>query len=320
MILAAGFGTRLLPLSNSRPKALFPLRGVTMLDFWIERLGRFGCDAAVLNAHHFKDRVCEEVSTRHWPIPVKVLKEPVLLGTGGGIRGAADFFQDDAVAVINVDIVTNADLSSLHEQHKLSGAEVSLLVHDWPEFNHVAVDEGGSILGFGREAGEIQKSRNGVRLLAFTGIHFINPSALVDSAPGVPGDILTVYRKLIARGAPPRAIFQEGLFWREMGSIESYRRLTMELVDLEPGSLSPLSTGQSISIDPEAIVQRGCCLKGSVVAGPGVRICEGVELEDVILWDNIQIKKGSRLRDCIVVDGMSISGRHTGKIFVPDPI
>jgi len=317
MILAAGLGTRLLPLTNSRPKALFPLRGVTMLDFWVERLNQFRFNAAFLNAYHLKDRVLEAVSARHWPIPVKVLKEPVLLGTGGGIRAAADYFEDDTVAVINVDIVSNVDLTSLYEQHKLSGAEVSLLLHDCPEFNNVAVDGGGYILGFGREAEAIQKSGNGVRLLAFTGVHFINPSALVDSVPGVPGDILTVYRKLIARGAPPRALFQEGLFWREMGSIESYRGLTMELARLNPGCLSPVPTGQDISIDPEAVVHPGCSLKGSVVAGPGVRISEGVGLEDVILWDNIHIERGSHLKDCIVADGMSISGRHTGKIFAP---
>lgn len=317
MILAAGLGTRLLPLTNSRPKALFSLRGVTMLDFWIERLNKFRFDAAILNAYHLKDRMCEAVSARDWAIPVKVLKEGVLLGTGGGIRAAADFFEGDTAAVINVDIVSDADLTSLYEQHKLHGAEVSLLLHDWPEFNNVAVDDGGYILGFGREAEAIQKSGNGVRLLAFTGVHFINPSALADCAPGVPGDILTVYRRLIARGDPPRALFQEGLFWREMGSIDSYRRLTRELARLDPGCLSPLPTGRNISIDPEAVVHPGCSLKGSVVAGPRVRISEGVGLEDVILWNDIDIEKGSYLKDCIVADGMSISGRHTGKIFAP---
>ncbi len=317
MILAAGLGTRLLPLTNSRPKALVSLRGVTMLKFWIERLNRCGCNAVLLNAYHLKELVDEAVSARVWPIPVKVLNEPVLLGTGGGIRAAVDYFEDNPVAVINVDIISNVDLASLYEQHKVSGAEVSLLLHDWPQFNNVAVDEDGSILGFGREAQAIQKRANGVRRLAFTGIHFINPSALHDCAPGVPGDILSIYRQLIARGNPPRALFQEGLFWREMGSIESYRRLTGELAGLEPDSLWPLPTGENISIDPQAFVHQGCILKGSVVAGHGVRVSEGVSLEDVILWDDVHIAKGSCLKDCIVADGMSISGCHTGKIFAP---
>jgi mannose-1-phosphate guanylyltransferase len=319
MILAAGLGTRLLPLTNSRPKALFSLRGVTMLEFWIERLNCCGFDSVVLNAYHLKQRICEAVSAGHWPLPVKVLQEPVLLGTGGGIRGAADYFDGEPAAVINVDIVSNADLASLYREHRRCGAEVSLLLHDWPEFNNVAVTEEGAVLGFGREADSIQKSKKGVRLLAFTGIHFISPSALAGCSPGVPGDILDIYRKLIARGSPPRALFQKGLFWSEMGSIDSYRGLTRVLADLEPGCLSPLQTGLDISIGPETVVHPGCTLKGSVVAGRGVRISEGAGLEDVILWDNVRIEKDSSLKNCIVADGMSISGSHTGRIFAPGP-
>ena len=271
----------------------------------------------ILNAYHLKDRIAAAVSAKQWPIPVKVLNEPVLLGTGGGIRAAAELFGDEPFAVINVDIVSNVDLISLYERHKLSGAEVSLLLHDWPEFNNVAVNEEGSVLGFGREAEEIQKRGHGVRLLAFTGIHFINPSALAGIAAGVPDDILNIYRRLIAKGAPPRAISQQDLFWREVGSVESYGKVTKELTRLEPGFLLPVRTGENISIDPEAVMHPDCSLKGSVVAGRGVRICEGVRLENVILWNDIRIEKGSSLKDCIVADGMTISGSHTGKIFAP---
>jgi mannose-1-phosphate guanylyltransferase len=319
MILAAGLGTRLLPLTNSRPKALISLRGVTLLEFWIDWLSRGGCNAVFLNAFHFKDRVAEAVSARQWPIPVKVLNEPVLLGTGGGISAAVEHFGDEPFAVVNADIISNIDLTSLYERHKLSGAEVSLLLHDWPEFNNVAVSEDGWVLGFGPEAKEIRKRGNGVRLLAFTGVHFINPSALAGTAPGVTGDILNIYRKLIARGAPPGALFQHGLFWREVGSIESYRKVTSELALLKPDCLRPVPTGQNISIHPEAFVHPDCNLQGSVVAGNGVLISEGVRLENVILWNDIRIEKGSSLKDCIVADGMTISGSHAGKIFAPGP-
>ena len=159
MILAAGLGTRLLPLTNSRPKALVSLRGVTLLEFWIDRLSRGGCDEVFLNAFHFKDRIAGAVSARQWPIPVRVLNEPVLLGTGGGIRAAVEHFGDEPVAVINVDIVGNVDLTSLYERHRLSGAEVSLLLHDWPEFNNVAVNGDGRVLGFGRDAKAAQMKR-----------------------------------------------------------------------------------------------------------------------------------------------------------------
>jgi len=319
MILAAGLGTRLLPLTNSRPKALVCLRGVTLLEFWIDRLKDCGCEEVILNAYHQKDRIAGAVSARQWPIPVRVLNEPVLLGTGGGIRAAVEYCGEEPVAVINVDIISNVDLTALYERHRLSGAEVSLLLHDWPEFNNVAVNEEGSVLGFGPAAEAIQRGGNGVRLLAFTGIHFINPSALAGTACGVPVDIRDTYRELIARGAPPRALFQEDLFWREVGSIESYMKVTNELTRLKPDYLRPVPTGENISVHPEAVIHPDCSLKGSVVAGSGVRISEGVHLENVILWNDIRIEKGSCLKDCIVADGMTISGSHKGKIFAPGP-
>ncbi len=290
-----------------------------MLEFWVERLYRCGFDAALLNAYHLKDHLTTAVSKRQWPIPVSVLPEPVLLGTGGGIKSAAERCGKDPFAAINVDIISDADLSSLLERHKLSGAEISLLLHDWPEFNHVAVSEQGLVLGFGRETEEIRKKVQGVRMMAFTGIHFINPSALADVVAGVPNDIIDIYRKLISQGVFPRAITQEGLFWREMGSVQSYVKVTRELARIEPGRLLPFKTGENISAGPQSVIHPDCSLKGSVVAGRGAWICEGVSLEDVILWDNVRIEKGSSLKDCVVADGLNISGRHFGKIFAPEP-
>lgn len=317
MILAAGFGTRLLPLTNCRPKALTPLRGVTMLEFWIERLFRCGFDEVFLNAFHFKERIGAAVCGKQWPGPVRVLNEPVLLGTGGGIRSAAQHAEGEPFAVVNVDVLSNADLGALYERHKLSGAGVSLLLHDWPEFNHVAVSKDGFILGFGREAQEIRRKDKSTRLLAFTGIHFIDPSAVADVACGAPCNIIEVYRRLIAKNDPPAALFQQDLFWREMGTVESYAKLTRELAGLGPGLFHPIKTGQAVTIHSEARINPDCRLAGSVAIGRGAVVCEGVSLENVILWDDVRVEKGSCLKDCIVADGMNICGSHTGKIFAP---
>jgi mannose-1-phosphate guanylyltransferase len=317
MILAAGLGTRLQPLTLVRPKVLIPVRGVPVLDFWIERLHFCGFEDAILNAFHLKASVADAVSRKNWPVRIEVLHEPELLGTGGGIRTALGMLRDEPLAVINGDIICNAPLDVLYEQHVRSGAEVSMLLHDWPEFNNVAVGEDSEILGFGSEAEEMRLNGNGVRKLAFTGIHFINPSALEGCRPGVPGDILDMYRKLIARGSGPKALFSPGLFWREMGSVESYKKLTGELALFGAGYLPPLCTGQQIEIHPESVVAPDVELKGSVVAGRGVRIGEGVRLENVIIWDDVQIGAGSCLKECIVADGMKVTGNHSDEILVP---
>ncbi|MEN6441869.1 MAG: NDP-sugar synthase [Syntrophobacter sp.] len=314
MILAAGLGTRLLPLTRVCPKVLVPVRGIPVLDFWIQRLHRCGFDDAVLNAYHLKDKVVDAVSRKEWPINVEVHLEPVLLGTGGGIRTAMESFEDEPFAVINGDIICDAPLDALYREHLRSGAEVSLLLHDWPAFNNVAVTREGFVAGFGKEAEKIQSHRDGVRMLAFTGIHFVSPSAIQEYPSGIPGDIVSIYRNLIARGTPPKALFSSGLFWREMGSMESYMRLSAELGTLHPGFLPPFRTGHPIYIHPEAVVSPGVQMRGSVVVGRGARVHEKVYLENVILWENVRVKAGSVLKDCIVADGLGADLNANGTL------
>ena len=317
MILAAGLGTRLLPLTNSRPKALTPLRNVTMLEFWVENLSRRGFDALFLNAFHLGKHLAAAVSGKKWPVAVEVLHERVLLGTGGALRCAAERTEGAPFAVVNADVLCDADLGALYERHNRSGARVSLLLHDCPEFNNVAVSKDGFVSGFGKEAREILEKDKTTRAMAFTGIHFIDPSALSGVPFGSPADIIAIYRDLIAKGDPPAALLPQDFFWREMGSIESYAKLTRELAGLEPARLCPIETGNTVTIHPEASVDPGCRLEGSVVVGRGTRVCEGVSLENVILWDGVRVEKSSRLKDCIVADGMIVSGSHEGKVFAP---
>jgi mannose-1-phosphate guanylyltransferase len=291
-----------------------------MLYFWIERLAQCGFESVCLNAFHMKDRIGAAVGLGKWPLPVKVLCEPSLLGTGGGIRLGVQHCGDSPLAVVNADVLSNADLGLLYERHNLSGAGVSMLLHDCPQFNNVAVSTEGFVLGFGNEAKQLCKKDPNIRLMAFTGIHFLNACILADIASGGACDIIEVYRQLIAKNDPPAALFQKDLFWREMGSIESYQKLTRELAGLPPFFLDPIKTGQAVTIDPQARIDPGCRLKGSVVIGRGVVAGEGVSLENVIIWDNVRIEKGSCLKNCIVTDAMTISGKHTGKIFTPEPL
>ena len=288
-----------------------------MLEFWVERLFRCGFDGVFLNAFHLKELIGAAVSGKQWPVPVKVLYEPVLFGTGGGIRTAAEHADGEPFAVVNVDILSNADLGALYESHRLSGARAGLLLHDCPEFNNVAVSKDGFVLGFGGEAREILSKDISTRLMAFTGIHFVDPSALSGVACGAPCDIIEVYRSLIAKNDPPAALFQQDLFWREMGSVESYAKLSRELAGLGPGLFPPIKTGEAVTIHPEARLDPGCRLEGSVEIGRGAVVCEGVSLKNVILWNDVRVEKGSCLEECIVADGMNISGSHTGKIFAP---
>jgi mannose-1-phosphate guanylyltransferase len=316
MILAAGQGTRLRPLTLVRPKILAPINGSSVLDFWIRRLYRAGFEAVVINAYHLHERLVAEVRSTPWPIPVQVRVEPVLLGTGGGIRHVLDFFEGQPFLVVNGDIICDVSLEDLQHRYLESGSPVGLLMHDWAEFNNVAVNSRGSILGFGHDAAKLVAERPDLRSLAFTGIHFMHPEVLGIFSAGRPGDILTAYRALIDGGRAPLALRTSKLFWREMGSIASYQSLHDELGSLEDNFLPPLPTGKAVWIDPVAEVSPDVRLKGYVSIGRGTRVADGVELEDSLVWDNVEVRPGSRLRKCVVADGVKVVGIHENEIII----
>jgi len=316
MILAAGLGTRLRPLTLVRPKVLVPLRGVTVLDFWLWQLHHAGFEAVVANACHLHEALLAFAGKKTIPLPVEVRVERGLLGTAEGIRNVLDFFDDEPFAVVNGDIICDAPMQELYRAHLSSGSLVSLLLHDCPEFNNVAVSREGLVVGFGREALHAAEKSPDVRLLAFTGIHFIHPSILRGLPPGQFEEIVPLYRDLIRKGRPPRAILQPGLYWREMGSLESYRRLHEELSRLDENSLPPLPTGQAVWVHSGARVAPGARMQGYTIVGEGCRLMEGVSIENTVLWDHVCVKEGASLRGCIVTDGAVVEGEHTDEILI----
>jgi mannose-1-phosphate guanylyltransferase len=320
MILAAGMGTRLRPLTGFRPKVLIPVMGMTILEFWVHQLHEAGFEAVVVNAHNLHERLVAEIRNRAWPLPVEVRVEPVLLGTGGGIRNVLEFFGKEPFAVVNGDIVSKVPFRALLDEHRSSGSLVSLLMHDRPDFNNVAVNGSGSVLGFGRQAGEIARQGKDVEQLAFTGIHIINPGILSHYPPGEPWEILVAYADLIRRGLEVKALFAPNLFWEEMGSVASYRALSRSLSTLPDGALSPMATGRALVVDPTAEVPPGAVARGFNVIGRGTRVMDEVLLQDCILWDGILVEPGSRLRNCIVADGVVVRGEHEDEIITRDGV
>jgi mannose-1-phosphate guanylyltransferase len=314
MILAAGLGTRLRPLTLVRPKVLVPVVGTPVLEFWLWHLRKAGARAAVVNVFHLSEKLACAVAGDSWPLPVESRVEQVLLGTGGGLRNVLDFLGAEPAIVINGDIICDAPLDELLGKHAELGAAASLLLHDCPRFNNVAVDENDLVLGFGPEALELKQNRPNLKLLAFTGIHCIDPAILSALPRDRFSDILTLYREMIRAGRPPRAIYRPGLFWREMGSIEAYWELTRELVAMREDFLPPLHCGGGGWIHPGASIDPGVELRGVVVAGDGCRVMKGALLEDVILRDRVRVAPGSRLRRCIATDGSAVQGAHDGEI------
>lgn len=314
MILAAGLGTRLRPLTLVRPKALIPVRGLSVLEFWIRRLHQSGFEAVVVNAFHLHEALVEWVARRDWPLPVRVLVESELLGTGGGIRNALDFFNDSPFLVVNGDIICDAPLDALQRQYEASGAKIALLLHDCEEFNVVAVDPHGAVQGFGRGKGSLDRTPDRLAYLAFTGIYFLRPETLWSVPRGEFYDVLDVFRQAIGEGDPPQALRWAPFFWREMGTIPGYLRLHEDLANLEADSIPFLNTGSLVWADSGATVSAKAAVKGWGAIGRRSRLLPGAQLERSVLWENVELRPGSHVIDCVVTDGVVVEGFHEGEV------
>src|SRR5258708_5974733 len=142
MILAAGLGTRLRPLTNDRPKALVELAGRTLLEITLTRLRSSGVTEVVVNTHHFADLVQDFLRTRDFGMRIEISPEPMLLDTGGGLKNTAWFFDDAQPFILhNFDILTNIDLAAMLRFHREENALAVLATQDRPTSRPLLFDE-----------------------------------------------------------------------------------------------------------------------------------------------------------------------------------
>jgi mannose-1-phosphate guanylyltransferase len=290
MILAAGFGTRLLPFTNFKPKPLFPILNRPLLLLTIERLQRAGCDHIVINCHHLRRQIVDILENL---TGVVVQREERILGTGGGLRLALQSFRDEPVLVTNGDIYHTVDFHSLYEAHINSTDPVTMAMHDFPRFNNVSVQDG--------QVRSFDHVEN-YRLLAFTGLHVVNPEIL-DAIPlAQPSSIIDHYRLLLEEKKNIAAFRVDGSFWTDMGTVEDYLALHGGLLtgtipwwqELGEGPESPFF------LTDRPADNNSLMMKDWVCAG-NVKIGKNVHLERVVLWEGATVPDGSRLKDTLVI-------------------
>lgn len=223
MVLAAGLGTRLAPLTRETPKALIPVGGASMLEVVIGRLVRAGVEAVAVNTFHLAEKVEAFLARRDFGVPVRISRESVLLDTGGGLKNAAWFFDDGRPFFLhNVDVFSAIDLAGLYRAHLGGGALATLAVSDRPSSRRLLFDESGRLCG--RQSGRDQPSWTRApvpqaRSLAFNGVHVISPDIFPRLSETGAFSISRAYLRLAAEGAAIRAFRTDGAFYRDMGSL-----------------------------------------------------------------------------------------------------
>ncbi len=229
MILAAGLGTRLRPLTDNRPKALVEVAGRTLLEITLSRLRMFGIEEVIINVHHFADMIIEYLkANNNFGMRIEVSREDILLDTGGGLRKAAYFFapfQPDAPFILhNVDVISTIDLNRIVQFHNEHQALATLAVQDRETSRYLLFDDQAKLCG--RRAGndgegKLARPSPGAQALAFTGIHVISPHLLELMTEEGAFSIITTYLRLAAQGEKLLAFRATEFYWRDLGSPEN---------------------------------------------------------------------------------------------------
>jgi NDP-sugar pyrophosphorylase family protein len=224
MILAAGLGTRLRPLTDDRPKALVKVGGRTMLEITLSRLRGFGIHDVIINVHYLADMILEYLQENgNFGMHIEISREDVLLDTGGGLKKAAAFFLEDhrtPFILHNVDVISNIDIRRMMQFHTESRAIATLAAQDRETSRYLLFDERNQLCG--RRAGRDQKDElvgpwKPSQPLGFSGIHVICPRFFELLQEDGAFSIIDAYLRLAAQGQKIIAFRADESYWRDMG-------------------------------------------------------------------------------------------------------
>ncbi|MCL5966686.1 MAG: NDP-sugar synthase [Deltaproteobacteria bacterium] len=307
MILAAGLGTRLRPLTYELPKPVIPVLGRPLCSYTMEFLFRAGVTRFVFNLHHHPKIVKQQVAA--WAgrkIPVDYTVEPVILGTGGGIRNASEFLRDGTFVAANGDTIVRFPFARALAFHKERKALATLVLFPDPRrrYTPVRIDGEGRITGFGGEP------PGGGRAGFYTGVQIVEPAVIEKIPGGGPSCIIReTYTPLVAEGAPVYGFLTTGLF-REFGTPADYLDGTLAILAerLVAGTLPrPAAPGATfrhpVYIAPGARVAPGAAVGPDAVVEKGATIGEGAAVSRALVWPGASVSPGATVANAVVTRG-----------------
>jgi NDP-sugar pyrophosphorylase family protein len=299
MILAAGYGTRLWPLSIDRAKPALPFMGRPLVGYVAEYLARYGCREIAVNLHHQSESVRAALGDgSRFGVELTYVEEPTILGTSGALDNAREFFARDTFVVINGKIATDIDLSAAVETHRERRAIATLVLREnaaRERYSVVNVGDG-RVLGFGGhppqasdnagDANSVSQTaeQNGLSTTAgqaksahvplmFTGIQILEPRIFEYVPRGVfSHSTVDVYPRAIERGETVAAHVGAG-YWYELSTIQRYLDTSIALMHRE---------GRTVE------------------SGAGSRVEPGADVSDALLWENVFVESGAHVRRAVI--------------------
>ncbi|MDQ7822837.1 MAG: NDP-sugar synthase [Candidatus Eremiobacteraeota bacterium] len=300
LILSAGLGTRLRPLTAILPKPLMPVANVPLIDIIVERLAGCGFTALGVNLHHMAEEIRRHLESRKGALSFWFSHEEVILGTGGGIAGFAPFLEgEEWFLVHNGDVMGDADIQGLVAFHRERRALATLLLVENEATNVVRVVPSGDIIDI---RGCLRPHDHAGRLLTFSGIAVYSGSILKALPRGAFYSIIDfLLEKMQSEGARVAGYAPAApCYWRDIGSIPSYLALHRDI--LSRGIFNPPSMGEphkGMLVGKGAHVAPGARIEGFLSLGEGASIGSGALLRDVVVFPGTAVPEGTEAHDAV---------------------
>lgn len=303
MILCAGLGTRLLPITNKLPKPLVPVLNIPNILHIVKVMQKAGINEIIVNTHHLANEV-ENFFTNTNLNGLKFSfsnERSLLLGTGGGVKKAQSFFGKDSFVLSNCDFVTDINLAPFIEKHFQRGSLATMVLFQdevrQARYSTVGVDEKENLCSLPKFK-RSTPTKGGI----FTGLHILNPK-IFDYLEEKPSGINDILYPALMKEFPQKVFgdFAENSYWYDTGDIGSFILATKKLLEKDKSLVVPSFHG--VKIRPPVMIGEGCQIESGAVIGPHVvmgkncRVGNNAQISSAVLLDNSIVKENSVLTD-----------------------
>jgi len=299
IVLSAGYGTRLWPLTEDRTKPAIPILGKPLVGYVAEYLAGYGIDEIVVNLHHRPESVREVLGDgSRFGVKLHYVEEPEILGTSGALDNTREFFEHETFVSVNGKIITNIDLNAALETHRSTNAIATLVLlpNNRRERFSVVETENGRIKRFG---GMPVENAAGPVPLMFTGIQILEPRIFEYIPRGVFSHSVTdVYPQAMANSEVIAAHVASGK-WRELSTLKRYLDISLELLK-ERGR--PFFAGANSDISQTASI-------ADSILWDDVRVGDGARVTRAVLADDVSIEAGEVIENAVVVPRKLVEGK-----------
>lgn len=325
MVMAAGVGSRLNPLTLGVPKPLITIANQPLMDIIIALLVRSGINDIVANTHYLADQIHRRYQpAKNNGFNINFVHEDKLSGTAGGLKKCEWFFRDEQTfMVISGDALTDIDIKSFIKKHKESGSIASMALKEIPfhnvnQFGVVVLDKSSRITGFQEKPALSEAKSNfvntGIYLFEKEIFNYIPPNTFYDFGK-------QVFPELLKENIPISG-FKIDEYWNDIGTIEQYRLSSRDAIsgkieidflcakkEFGWASNSAFISKKAIIKDRTvigegSIIKEGAKFSGNCVIGKNCVIEENAHIKNSVIWDNVVVSRGIELDNCIVTDGV----------------